>query len=899
MSSNPQGAPSAADPSIALSLTGSRSAARFDMPEPLRADVRVLGDALGTILREYGGTPLLADVERLRELAIAAHDEDETVADETGGQIERLVASWPIERAEEVARAFTVYFHLVNGAEERHRARALRAADQSDRPLSGTVGAAVDEVARLHGPAQAQALLTGLEFRPVLTAHPTEARRRAVVTGIRRVAQLLERRDDARLGASEAAETQRRLLEEIDILWRTAQLRADRPGPLDEVRTAMTVFDEVLFHVLPQVYRRAETALTGSDAAVHAPRVPAFIRLGSWIGGDRDGNPFVTSDVTREAMAIQSEHVLRGIEGTAARIGRSLTVDSTTTPASLAVRRIIEGARTIRPALLDDLTTRSPGEPHRVALLLVDQRVAATRRGDADLSYGSPDELMADLRAIQVSLASAGAVRQAYGELQHLIWQVESFGFHLAELEIRQHSSVHTTALAEIQGGGELSPATQDVLGSLRVMAQIQRQFGADACRRYVVSFTRSAADVGAVHELARHALAGAMPGRQLVLDVVPLFETGEDLARCVEVLDGIIALPDVRRRLSATGRRLEVMLGYSDSAKDVGPVSATLALYDAQARLVAWASRHAIRLTLFHGRGGALGRGGGPANRAVLAQAPGSVAGRFKVTEQGEVIFARYGDPLIARRHIEQVAAAILLASTPAVENRAREAAEEFADLATVLDKAAREAYHDLVRTAGFPDWFAQVTPLEEIGALRLGSRPARRGVSTSSLEDLRAIPWVFSWAQTRVNLPGWYGLGTGLAAVADLPLLRRAYQSWPLFTVLLENAEMSLAKTDRRIAYRYLELGGRPDLTEKVLDEHARTTSQVLAVTGHARLLEDRRVLGRAVALRNPYVDALSHLQVRALRALRDSTQDDTGMRRLLQITVNGIAAGLQNTG
>ncbi|MET0711372.1 MAG: phosphoenolpyruvate carboxylase, partial [Jiangellaceae bacterium] len=774
-----------------------------------------------------------------------------------------------------------------------------RAADRSDRPLSGTVGAAVDEVARLHGPAQAQALLTGLEFRPVLTAHPTEARRRAVVTGIRRVAHLLERRDDARLGASEAAETHRRLLEEIDILWRTAQLRADRPGPLDEVRTAMTVFDEVLFPVVPQVYRRAETALTGSNAAVHAPRVPAFIRLGSWIGGDRDGNPFVTSDVTREAMAIQSEHVLRGIERAAARIGRSLTVDSATTPASLAVRRIIEASQTIRPALLDDLTTRSPGEPHRVALLLVDQRVAATRRGDADLSYGLADELIADLRAIQLSLAAAGAVRQAYGELQHLIWQVESFGFHLAELEIRQHSSVHTAALAEIQGGGELSPATEDVLGSLRVMARIQRQFGADACRRYIVSFTRSAADVGAVYELARHALAGAMPVRQLVLDVVPLFETGEDLARCVEVLDGIIALPDVRRRLSATGRRLEVMLGYSDSAKDVGPVSATLALYDAQARLVAWASRHAIRLTLFHGRGGALGRGGGPANRAVLAQAPGSVAGRFKVTEQGEVIFARYGDPLIARRHIEQVAAAILLASTPAVENRAREAAEEFADLATVLDKAAREAYHDLVRTDGFPDWFAQVTPLEEIGALRLGSRPARRGVSTSSLEDLRAIPWVFSWAQTRVNLPGWYGLGTGLAAVADLPLLRRAYQSWPLFTVLLENAEMSLAKTDRRIAYRYLELGGRPDLTEKVLDELARTTSQVLAVTGHARLLEDRRVLGRAVALRNPYVDALSHLQVRALRALRDGTQDDAGMRRLLQITVNGIAAGLQNTG
>jgi phosphoenolpyruvate carboxylase len=530
-----------------------------------------------------------------------------------------------------------------------------------------------------------------------------------------------------------------------------------------------------------------------------------------------------------------------------------------------------------------------------VALVLAAHRVAATRRRDADLSYRAADELLTDLRTIQLSLAAAGAARQAYGELQHLIWQVESFGFHLAELEIRQHSSVHTTALAEIRAGGELSPATEEVLVTIRVMAQIQQRFGIDACRRYVVSFTRSVDDVAAVYELARHAL----DDRELVLDVVPLFETGEDLARYIEVLDGVIAMPDTRRRLSATGRRLEVMLGYSDSAKDVGPVSATLALYDAQARLAAWASRHAIRLTLFHGRGGALGRGGGPANRAVLAQAPGSVAGRFKVTEQGEVIFARYGDPVIARRHIEQVTAAVLLASTPAVEDRAREAADEFADVAAVLDKTAREAYHDLVRADGFQEWFEHATPLDEIGALRLGSRPVRRGVALSLLDDLRAIPWVFSWAQTRVNLPGWYGLGTGLAAVGDLPLLRRAYESWPLFTVMLENAEMSLAKTDRRIARRYLELGGRPDLTEKVLDEHALTTSQVLAVTGHTRLLEDRRVLGRAVALRNPYVDALSHLQVRAFRALRAGTADDAGMRRLLQITVNGIAAGLQNTG
>ncbi|PZF80556.1 phosphoenolpyruvate carboxylase, partial [Jiangella anatolica] len=298
------------------------------------------------------------------------------------------------------------------------------------------------------------------------------------------------------------------------------------------------------------------------------------------------------------------------------------------------------------------------------------------------------------------------------------------------------------------------------------------------------------------------------------------------------------------------------------------------------------------------------LGRGGGPANRAVLAQAPGSVDGRFKLTEQGEVIFARYGDPAIARRHIEQVASAVLLASTPAVEERAHAAAAEFSSVASVLDEAAREAYHALVRSDGFPEWFARVTPLEEVGSLPIGSRPARRGLTVSSLDDLRAIPWVFSWSQTRVTLPGWYGLGSGLAAVGDLDVLRRAYAEWPLFTVMMENAEMSLAKSDRRIAARYLALGDRPELTEQILAEHERTTRWVLDVTGHSRLLEDRHVLGRAVALRNPYVDALSYLQVRALRALRQDdveagSAEEAATRRLLQISVNGVAAGLQNTG
>jgi phosphoenolpyruvate carboxylase len=875
----------------------SRVHARFEVPAPLRADVRLLGELLGQVLREYGGPTLLADVERLRELTIAAHHDDPVRAEEAAKASEALVASWDLDRAEEVARAFTCYFHLTNLAEEHHRARVLREYDTGDAPVRDSLAAAVAQISAQHGEEQALAMLSRLEFRPVLTAHPTEARRRAVASAIQRISALLAERDSPKLGAADLAENRRRLLEEIDLLWRTSQIRATRPGPLDEVRTAMAVFDDTLFHVLPRTYRQLDNVLAGERAGTEPPRVPAFVRLGSWIGGDRDGNPYVTSQVTLRAMAIQADHVLRALERVCERVGRALTADERTTPPSPEVRRLLADARAIAPELVEEIATRSPGEPHRQVLLLAARKLSATRQRNADFAYGKAEEFLAELRAVQLSLAAAGARRQAYGELQQLIWQVETFGFHLAELEIRQHSKVHARALAEL-AAGETSPETEEVLSVFRVMAQIQQRFGPDACRRYVVSFTQSANDLAAVFELAERAL----DGRPLALDVIPLFETEDDLKAAVGILDEALTLPQIQRRLAETGRRFEVMLGYSDSAKDAGPLSATLALYDAQGALAAWAKRHGIELTLFHGRGGALGRGGGPANRAVLAQAPGSVNGRFKLTEQGEVIFARYGNPMIARRHIEQVAAATLLASTPTVESRAANAAKKYADLAATMDDAARRAYHGLVRGEGFAEWFAKVTPLEEVGQLPIGSRPARRGLSVSSLEDLRAIPWVFAWTQARVNLAGWYGVGSGLEAVGDLDLLRQAYAEWPLFAVTIDNVEMSLAKTDARIARRYLELGDRPDLTEKVLDEHARTTRWVLAVTGHERLLESRRVLGRAVQLRNPYVDALSYLQLRAFRALRTQELPEAEanrLRRLVLLTVNGIAAGLQNTG
>ncbi len=869
-----------------------REAARQEIPPALRRDIRLLGELLGQVVADYGGATLLRDVERLRRSVIRARSD---------GSYERsaqkLVASWSLERAEAVARAFTCYFHLANLAEEHHRARVLRERDQGPRPLPESLVATVAELRSRNGERRLRELLADFEVHPVFTAHPTEARRRAVVTAIRRVGEQLDRLDDPMGSEGERLEAKRRLIEEIDTLWRTGQLRTTQIHPLDEVRTVMAVFDETLFLVVPEIYRALDRALSPSDCGRRAPLAPAFLRFGSWVGGDRDGNAYITAEVTAATMLIQSEHVLLALENATNRVGRTLTADAVTTPPSRGLRRRLAALRSAEPSRLAELEKRSPSELHRQFLIHVADRIRATRMGDLTQAFRSAAELLDDLRAAQGSLADAGAVRLAYGELQHVIWQAETFGFHLAELEVRQHSAVHSRALAEVRIGAHRSSETREVLDTFGVIASLQARFGPDACRRYVVSFTRDADDLAAVYELAEHATGGTVP----TLDVIPLFETVADLHRSPSVMEAMIKLEPVRRRLKQAGLRMEVMLGYSDSTKEVGPLSATLALYEAQAALTSWAARRGLSLTLFHGRGGALGRGGGPANRAVRAQAPGSVDGHFKVTEQGEVIFARYGNRAIARRHLEQVASAVLEASAPPTNKRSkRPDAERFHRLAVQVDEAARAAYRGLVESDGFEDWFAKVSPIEELSRLRLASRPARRAAGRS-LEDLRAIPWVFAWSQMRLNLPGWYGLGSGLAA-ARLPDLQRAYTSWPLFNVLLDNTEMSLAKTDRRIATRYLEFGDNPGLSALLLREYDLTRARVLAVTGHTRLLEDRRVLSWAIELRNPYVDALSHLQLRALRALR-ATGAGAGERalaeRLFLLTVNGVAAGLQNTG
>ena len=884
-----------ASPNPAARFESARTDISGAVDAELRGDVGYLGNLLGRVLQESGHEQLFEDVEALRTAVIAAY---ERADEESHAAVERLVAGFSPERAELVARAFTCYFHLANLAEEHHRVRVLRHRGDSHGAPGDGLGATLAALADELGADDAADVLAGLRFHPVLTAHPTEARRRAVATAIRRVGALLDDRDAAENSVA-LAENERRLLEEIETLWRTNPLRTTRPTPLDEVRTAMSVFDQTLFEVVPRVYRLLDDRLTGAAAGRVPSRAPAFLRLGTWIGGDRDGNPHVTATTTQQAAAIAAEHVLLGLHRAATRIGTALTVSDLDSPPDSGVVALLAAQEQLDPATAERIGVRAPNEIHRRVLLFAAARIDATRTGDARLAYGDPEQLLSDLRIVQASLAAGGAQRAAYGELQNLIWQVETFGFHLAELEVRQHSEVHRRALAEIRSGGERSAMTQEVLEVFRTIASLQDRYGVRAARRYIVSFTQSADDLANVYELAVAAM-GSLEDAP-VLDVIPLFETFADLEASTDILEAAIHTEPFERRLAATGRRLEVMLGYSDSSKDVGPVSATLALYRAQERITRWAAANDIELTLFHGRGGSLGRGGGPANEAVLAQPPGSVDGRLKITEQGEVIFAQYGDQDIAVRHLEQMAAATLYASSPTNAAAISAAAEQYADLAAQLDTVSRRVFADLVEADGFAPWFSHVTPMEEIGLLPLGSRPARRGLSVESLADLRAIPWVFSWTQARINLAGWYGLGSALEAVGDVDRLQEAYRSWPLFAVMIRNVEMSLAKTDEQIAAQYLALGDRPDLAAAVLDEMARTRKWVLASSGNADLVADRPTLARAVRLRSPYVDALSHLQLRALRSIRaaGSTDPQDADHRLLLLTVNGVAAGLQNTG
>lgn len=888
------------------------------LPETLGNDMELCLRILREVLGEYD-PQLLATFDQVRDYAVEASAEHfggmtDPHPDEDGlAKAVEVIDNMNLHDAQLLARAFATYFHLANLSEENYRVSVLHQREaevnetQAVDPVNEMTLAYHQLIGEL-GPAKAKELLDNLEFHPVFTAHPTEARRKAVEGKIRRVAQLLE--VHKLLGGSDKKENCRRLFNEIDALFRTSPIALKKPTPVEEADTILDIFDNTLFNTIPQVYRRFDDWMLGDKAGLVPPTCPAFFRPGSWIGSDRDGNPNVTAKVSRQVARKFSDHAIAALEEATRTVGKNLTMESETTPPSQELKNLWSRQREMSERLTSRASVISTRETHRAVMLVMADRLHYTIERDADLMYHSCDEFLSDLRVVQRSLAEANAKRSAYGPLQDLIWQAETFGFHMVEMEFRQHSVVHARALDDIREHGlhgergELQPMTHEVLDTFRALGAIQKRNGMKAARRYIISFTKSAQNVRDVYELNR--LAFANPQDVPTLDVIPLFEQLEDLENSVNVLEEMIKIPEVQNRLKVTGGKMEVMLGYSDSSKDAGPTSATLALHSAQERIARWAESHDIDLTLFHGRGGAVGRGGGPANRAVLAQPVGSVKCRFKLTEQGEVIFARYGNPVLAVRHVESVAAATLLQSAPSVEKTNTEMTEKYADMAAALDEVSHERYLDLLNTEDFAPWFSTVTPLTEIGLLPIGSRPAKRGLGAKSLDDLRTIPWIFAWAQARVNLAAWYGLGSACEQFGDLETLRQAYKEWPLFSTFIDNIEMSIAKTDERIAKMYLALGDRDDLRDKVLREMKLTRQWVLKIVGDEWPLQHRHVLGQAIRIRSPYVDALSVTQVLALKSLRKkvdkeelSQSQQAGFIYLILCTVSGVAAGLQNTG
>jgi phosphoenolpyruvate carboxylase len=736
----------------------------------------------------------------------------------------------------------------------------------------------------------------------------------------------------------------RRLREEITVLWKTSPIRSVAPTPLDEVRSAMAFFDESLFVVTPRLYRTLESALDtvaggrepGVATGARPPSVTPFLRWGTWIGGDRDGNPEVTADVTRETLRIQCDHVLRAYEA----VGRRLMQTIAATGAEVGpIASQLADDRAAMPDIAAELDRRFPDAPYRRRLGFVVEKLRRTRHrlmsagGERPpeptaeyesagggrpprvmtAGYASATELLDELADLRDALATDGMSRVAWGEVQDFRWQVETFEFHGPSLEVRQHSEVQAAALASADPDAEVAPGVtaSEVIATVGVIGELQARYGVRSCGRYVVSFTRSAADMRNVLALADRIADRA---QATTLDVVPLFESADALGAAGAILDEALGDPAYRAHLETRANRQEVMLGYSDSTKESGALAAAWLLYRAQEQLSQLALRHGIVLTLFHGRGGALGRGGGPMSRAILAQAPGSVAGRLKLTEQGEVIADRYANPQIALRHLEQLTHAVLVASTPGHGIALRRAQAAGAPLLEELAASSRRAYVELVwQEPAFADYFAAATPIDEVSRLAIGSRPPARGNGRGdlSLRALRAIPWVFAWSQSRVNLPGWYGIGAALAEYRNrhgpkaLPRLADLYRSWPFFASVLDNAEMSLAKSDMTVARRYASLSRTVDghrIWRRIRDEHRRSVDEILAVTDRARPLDDMPVLQRSIELRNPYVDSLSELQVRLLARLRslpaDSPERDE-LTRLVHLTISGIAAGLQSTG
>jgi phosphoenolpyruvate carboxylase len=934
--------------------------------EELSRDVNTLGRLLGEVLREQEGEAGFALVEELRARtkALRARDPDPPAFGPEGDSLLARCAELGASDVRLLVRAFTLYFHLVNVAEEHHRLRVLRQRESASTgaPRPESIAAAIHEAAAAGVPADAvRRLVDGLRVEPVFTAHPTESRRRTVLHKLRALAALAERLDDPRLTPAETAALHDEVREEVTALWRTDERRGRPPTVLDEVRNGLFYFEESLWTAVPRLYRDLDEALAASYPGEAIP-LPAFLRFGSWVGGDRDGHPHVTAAVTEHTVRLHRETALALLERDVHALQQDLSLRADDVPPPVAAALAAE-ARAV-PALAAHVGDAFPNEPYRQLTALVLARLRAARQvngialrrlpshetegsltdevwgegppagaGEPEVAYRTPDELAETLASLARGLEQQGVPRLARGALRDLAWRVRVFGFQLARLDLRQHSRVLAQALAELLAKtGDASdylaleeaaratllsrllaapsrpawtrdgcsPETAEVLDLFAAVGRLQADLGREAFGVFIVSMTAGVSDILAPLLFARHAgLFEPDPDAEAArsaLEVAPLFETIDDLRACAGLMRALFALPVYQRQLAAWGSRQQIMLGYSDSNKDGGFLTANWELYRAQEALAAVCREAGVTMTLFHGRGGAIGRGGGPTGRAIQAQPPGTVNGRLRLTEQGESAFARYAQPSIAHRHLEQMLHAVLRTSLlPA----AARVPPQWADVLAAASDDGRRAYRRLVYDdPGFLGYFRAVTPIDLVSGLRIGSRPAKRQ-SSDRIEDLRAIPWVFSWTQTRYGLPGWFALGTGLRA-APPALLAEMYRDWPFFRSLVDNAQLGLGRSDLAIARLYDGLapeGVGRRIFASIEAEWRRTVEVIEAATGLPPLAGSP-VLRRSIRLRNPYVDPLSFVQVALLAEMRRAPEDD-GLARLAALTVNGIAAGLQNTG
>ncbi|HET6316773.1 MAG TPA: phosphoenolpyruvate carboxylase, partial [Chloroflexota bacterium] len=775
--------------------------------------------------------------------------------------------------------------------------------------------------------AELHAVVRRLEVHPVLTAHPSEARRRTLLHHLEAAAAAIEQLDDERLTPTERSAVLDALRVRTTLIWQTAEARVERPGVLDEVQSVLYFLAGTVYDVLPQVYRAVQRA--GLPTSAH------LVRFGSWVGGDRDGNPSVTPDVTRGAARLARSAVLRRYREDVQALGRDLSISGRLTGCE---RALLESVERDRQELAVQAVPLWSDEPYRRKLGLIGERL---RRADSAESGGyiSVDGLLQDLDLIAASLEAHGGQRLARGPLLDLRRRVETFGFALAELEIRQHARRHAEAAAELLALGgvpgylamseaerqqalercletedpfafpteALSAQTREVLDTFHAVADVQRLSGPHASETCVVSMSRAPSDALTVLLLARE--AGLVDRQMCRIDVVPLFETIAELRECGRVLSQMLASPPYRAAVRARGDRQQVMVGYSDSNKDGGYLAATWGTYRAQQDLAEAATSAGVELVVFHGRGGAVGRGGGPMGRAIIARPAAAASPVFKLTEQGEVIFARYGNLAIAQRHLEQVIHALLRSCLSAAPS---EPSAEWTATLERLAERSRQAYESLVKhSPDFMAFFQQATPFTELATLNLASRPVSRAgkEATLELDDLRAIPWVFSWTQARANLPGWFGLGSALNQEIEegaLEALQRMYVEWPFFASAIDNAQLSLGTADPPTLRRYAALAEQRlwSVFESIMAEYERTVAAVLRMTRQRELLERSPVLSRSIKLRNPYVDALHVAQLALLNRFRKLPADAPAEDRQLLLdaihhSINGIAAGLQTTG